>query len=271
MKIVTWIVWCVFSLSTTQVFAETGWKINGFIGHKIIPGKYFYKEEVTTLNNGTITDDHFEQAEVGSDLQLTTVRVEFTREVTPSLAWGLEMGLDSSLIKTSHKWLRPPTGSGSFTGTTRTPIWDSTPPLLPSGGGEITFRKEVTTIAFPLLLKARSEILAKDRFSFSVGAAFGEYIVTQQIDGSRRKGPSDDSDTIAVQDKFVAVKPMLELKPEFAFRLKSGFTLRVTTELGYISKFGQLALTGTTSSSFRNEYELGGLTYGGGLAFNLNF
>lgn len=253
-------------LLSMPCFGESGWSVDSHVGYKVIPGSYFYKERVEQFINGSSLGLGTEQGQRGATLNMFAARIAFMRPVK-GIRLGVETGLDFPIQKTVIQWVEPATDG--LTAVTRFPSEASG-----LDRAETILSKEITTWAFPLLLKTSVAMGSGDKWSVQGNLAFGGYITVQTIDTSRTNIYQFPSGVYQVGDRrivqgsretFTSVNPMVEFRPETVYKLSDDFNLSFWGELGYIPKFGPLT---ELDQNIKTAYEFGGLTYGFGLGFH---
>ncbi|OGS47078.1 MAG: hypothetical protein A2539_08260 [Elusimicrobia bacterium RIFOXYD2_FULL_34_15] len=258
----------IIVIASVSLFSNNKWDTNIYIGYKCIPGKYYYFQGIESYINGVGVPilPAFEQGEVNSNLELLTLRFSFLKP-QKIFNFGLETGIDLPIKKTINKWFKPATFN--YTGITRFPRSDFG---ISSPNADDTYTKEISTIAFPLLVKFSKRMLNKGNLNFDLGLNIGEYLIFQKIETFEMfesKVNIGSTYNLATRDINIYSKIIAEFNPEVKYKLKDNCFIGIFGDIGYIPKFEMLLEEDT--NTFKTKYEFGGLTYGGGLNFNLDF
>lgn len=251
----------------TNVKADN-WNIQSNMGYNYIPGKYYYRENVGSYDNGTSISSFWQQGTVETPLYLFPIRFAFTRKFG-LVNLGVETGLDISLVKTISAWIKP--DIAGYSGTTRFPYLKTY-----STSAEMTLRNELVTWAIPLLLKTDWDLFKLEKLSLNLGFSVGEYILVQTINSTLTFEYKQTAGTYNVGDKEIMSEPstyavintIIELCPNLTYKLTDEFLINVLIKLGYIPVFSNIT---SINPSDKTGYEFGGLTYGVGLGASVKF
>jgi len=276
--------------SFAQVGANFG-PVELQVGINQFPGKNYWTEEMYRWQGGA-WQTKWSQNEESFHVMLLSVRASKMKPIlSPSLSGGLEVGCEIPLLSWKKDWRN---GAGDITisppeVTEYTDLWlelfdDLDPPEVDYSQ---LFELKEKFVVVPVLGKLA--YTAGGRTKVDIALSFGAYVVNSQITGTLTKTYAQDSPPYVKGEKettestvsATTCSPGGEFSVDLSLPVSDIFSIGFNGWAGYIGRatvFLGVERTGYTQTEWspaapemdtlKQVFEVGGLSYGGGLSLN---
>jgi len=254
------------------------------------PGKNYWIEEMHKWD-GSDWQTKWSQNEESFHVTLLSVRASKMKPIlTPSLSGGLEVGCEIPIISWKKDWKNPAGDIGAVPPevTEYTVLWfEVFQDTTPAADYSQLFELKETFVVVPVLGKLAYN--TGRRAKVGVGLSFGAYIVNSRIIGTTTHTYAQNSppyvqgekETTEMSISATTCSPGGEFSVQLSLPLGNQASIGLNGYLGYIGKatvFWGLERTGYTQiewspaapemATLKQIFEVGGLSYGGGLSLN---
>ena len=277
------------------------------VGINQFPGKNYWVEAMSKWDTG-IADYKFKMAqkEEAFHVSLLSFRASTVKPIlSPNISAGLEVGCEMPISSWKKEWKNAAGDTSVGTPSEYTeiiwgqPSWTEfmTGVIVGLEDPEVEYKQRFDLkerlLVVPILGKLSYTTTSPGRIKVGAGLAFGAYVINARITGTKTNTyvqdtafwKKDEEEIIEKTISNTVCTPGGEFSLQASLPVSSRVSIGLNGSLGYIGKTSLFPGEEITTyaptdwippadpklATFEQKFEVGGLSYGGGLSINLSF